>query len=156
MAEIINNNSKNLSLFEGVFIFLSFEKLEQINATSLTDFLVLISNLFFKKSSEIMKQHQKIISHLDSNSTSLRHLQNVSNWSKRYFEESQAYQGYKDLNEYLIYQGQQQNHGQALEKDCGFLGASYVLVIPKLLAPLMLRIPGELLMLTHSFKRDKE
>lgn len=64
-----------------------------------------------------MKQHQKIISHLDSNSTSLTHLQNVSNWSKKYFEESQAYQGYKDLNEYLIYQGQQQKHSQALEKD---------------------------------------
>ncbi len=103
----MENNSKDPSDFEGVFSFLSFIKLEQIKAASLTHFLVLISILFLKRAVKIMKQHQKIISYLDSNSTSLTHLQNVSNWSKKYFEKSEAYQGYKDLNPYLIYLSQQ-------------------------------------------------
>jgi hypothetical protein len=77
-------------------------------------------------------------------------LQNALSWSKKYLDQSHLYQHHKDLNDYLVYQGNQQKQSQKMGSVFEFNGASYVLVIPKLLAPLMLRIRGEFLMLSHS------
>jgi hypothetical protein len=57
---MINNNSKNISVFEGIFSFLSFQTLQQNNSIALTNFLVLNSLSFFEKSRNVMEQHQQI------------------------------------------------------------------------------------------------
>jgi hypothetical protein len=111
---IINNKSENLSVFEGMFSFLSFQTLRQHNSIALTNFLVLNSLSFFEKSRNVMEQHQQINLYLDRDNAGLKQLQNALNWSKKYIDRSQLYQHHKDLNDYLVHQGQQQKHTQKI------------------------------------------
>jgi hypothetical protein len=102
---IINNNSQNINVFEGMFSFLSFQTLQQNNSITLTNFLVLNSLSFFEKSREVMEQHQQINLYLDTDSAGLKHLQDALGCSKKYIDQSQLYQHHKDLNDYLVHQG---------------------------------------------------
>jgi hypothetical protein len=111
---IINNNSENLNVFEGVFSFLSFQTLQQNNSITLTNFLVLNSLSFFEKSRVVMEQHQQSNLYLDRDSAGLKHLQNALSWSKKYTDQSQVYQHHKDLNDYLVHQVLPQKSSQKI------------------------------------------
>jgi hypothetical protein len=69
---------------------------------------------FFKKSLEVMEQHQQINFYLDRYKADFKHLQNALNCSKKYIDQSQAHQHHKDLNDYLVYQGHQQKYSQKI------------------------------------------
>jgi hypothetical protein len=111
---IINNNSENINVFEGMFSFLSFQTLQQNNSIVLTDFLVLNSLSFFEKSRNVMEQHQRINLYLDRDNAGLKHRQDALNWSKKYIDKSQLYQHHKDLNDYLVHQGHHQRYIQKI------------------------------------------
>ncbi|MCW3081707.1 toprim domain-containing protein [Segetibacter sp.] len=113
---IINNNSENISVFEGMFSFLSFQTLHQNNSIALTNFLVLNSLSFLEKSRQVMEQHQQIKLYLDRDSAGLKHLQNALTWSKKYVDQSRLYQHHKDLNDYLIHRGEQHKQSQRLQR----------------------------------------
>jgi hypothetical protein len=102
------NNSNNIAVFEGFFSFLSYQTLHQNNPAELTNFLVLNSLSFFEKSRDIMEQHEQIKLYLDTDNAGLKHLQIALTWSKKYIDQSQLYQHYKDLNDYLVHQVHQQ------------------------------------------------
>jgi hypothetical protein len=105
---IEQNNSNNISVFEGFFSFLSYQTLHQNNPAQLTNFLVLNSLSFFEKSRQIMGQHQQIHLYLDRDVAGLKHCQKALQWNKKYLDQSQLYQHHKDLNDYLVHQSYQQ------------------------------------------------
>jgi hypothetical protein len=101
---IEQNNSNNISVFEGFFSFLSHQTLHQNDVAHLTNFLVLNSLSFFEKSREIMEQHQQINLFLDRDNVGFKHCQKALQWDKKYMDQSQLYQDHKDLNDYLVHQ----------------------------------------------------
>jgi hypothetical protein len=93
-----------------MFSFLSLQTLHQNSSLDLPNFLILNSPSFAMKSRQLMEQYQQINLYLDRDNAGLKHLQNALNWSKKYTDKSQLYQGHNDLNDYLIKQGHQQKH----------------------------------------------
>jgi hypothetical protein len=113
---IINSNSENITVFEGMFSFLSYQTLHQNNTGQLTNFLVLNSLSFFEKSREVMEHHHQVNLYLDRDIAGLKQLQNALNWSKKYIDQSQLYQHHKDLNDYLLHEGYQQKQTLRLSR----------------------------------------
>ena len=69
-----------------------------------------------------MEENQKVYLYLDSDEAGMKNTQTALKWERKYIDRSHLYKNHKDLNEYLLYESQQ-------------LKPSYVLVIPKRLAP---------------------
>lgn len=111
---ISHSSSENISVFEGLFSFLSYQTLSSNNSKSLTNFLVLNSLSFFEKSREVMEQHQQINLYLDRDSAGMKQLQNALTWSKKYIDQSKLYRHHKDLNDYLLHQSHQQKQRQRI------------------------------------------
>jgi len=96
-------HSKNLTVFEGFFNYLSFHFIKEIN-TELTNFLVLNSLSFFEKSREKMESHQQVHLFLDRDSAGKKLTQLALQWDKtKYTDRSQIYHNHKDLNDWLIH-----------------------------------------------------
>jgi hypothetical protein len=111
---IEENNSINISVFEGFFSFLSYQMLHQNDPAELTNFLVLNSLSFFEKSRQIMEQHQQIYLYLDRDNAGLKHTHEALKWNAKYIDQSHSYQHCKDLNEYLVHQHQHLRQSQRL------------------------------------------
>ena len=113
---LINHpDCKNIAVFEGVFSFLSYQTLHQKNAP-LTNFLVLNSISFFKKSRQLMEEHRKINLYLDRDQAGLKHIHHALKWDMKYIDKSGFYKNYKDLNDYLVHSNLRENHNQGLER----------------------------------------
>jgi hypothetical protein len=111
---IEQNNSNNISVFEGFFSFLSYQTLHQNNPAQLTNFLVLNSLSFFEKSRQIMEQHQQIQLYLDRDVAGLKHTHEALKWNEKFVDQSHSYQHCKDLNEYLFHQHEYFRQSQRL------------------------------------------
>jgi hypothetical protein len=131
-------------VLEGLFSFLPFQTLHQNNSMALTNFPVLNSLLFFKKSREVLEQHQQINLNFGRDSSDLKYLQNALNWNKKYIGKSEHYQHHKDFNDYSFIKFINKRRLARQEGLFEFNGASYVLPSSKLLA---------LLMLSHSSRK---
>jgi len=101
--------AKKLAVFEGFFSFLSFQMLQrssQKNDPDLSiiqaDYLVLNSLSFFEKSRERMEQYQQVHLFLDRDKMGILSAQKALQWSEKYKDKSHSYDGFKDLNNYLI------------------------------------------------------
>ena len=107
---LINQNAeKELAVFEGFFSFLSYQTLLLPNPKSLvelpklhTDSLVLNSLSFFEKSREKMEKYASIHLFLDRDKMGQQLTEQALKWSHKYKDQSQYYQRFKDLNEFLI------------------------------------------------------
>jgi CHC2 zinc finger/Toprim-like len=106
---IVQNDAKELSVFEGFFSFLSFQTLLQSNQKNnielparQTDFLILNSLSFFEKSRETMEKYSQINLFLDRDLMGLKCTKDALKWSDKYKDHSKYYRRFKDLNEHLI------------------------------------------------------
>lgn len=102
------NESKELTVFEGFFSFLSFLTIQNLRPGLLegfqntqTDFLILNSLSFFEKSREQMQQYPMIHLCLDRDKAGVDCTQKALGWSGKFRDKSQLYEKHKDLNEWL-------------------------------------------------------
>jgi DNA primase len=96
----LNNESKNVAVFEGFFNFLSFLSIQRNQQFAQSNFLVLNSVSFFEKSRLFMEQHDHVHLYLDRDRTGQNYTRYALSLNGRYHDESRLYEGYKDLNEW--------------------------------------------------------
>jgi hypothetical protein len=108
---IFNNESENISVFEGFFSFLSYLTLAQRTSGKTifklsqgqTNCLILNSLSYFEKSRNLMEKHTSINLFLDRDTAGIQATQQALTWSKKYKDNSVLYAHHKDFNDYLIF-----------------------------------------------------
>ncbi len=98
----IKNGNGKLIVTEGMFDLLSIlEGTKESNSEY--DFLVLNSTAFVSKAIEIMKGYLQIDLYLDNDPNGRRTTQNLLAHSNNCLDKSSLYEGYKDMNEWLVF-----------------------------------------------------
>lgn len=95
------NGSGRLSVFEGFFNFLSFLSIQNLHVTAM-DLLVLNSVAFFEKTLPFMDQYERIHLYLDRDKTGQNFTRRALSIHKKYQDESPLYNGYKDINDWMM------------------------------------------------------
>lgn len=98
----LDNNAASISVFEGFFDFMSYQSMHQNQEHSLTNFLVLNSLSFFERSLLLMEKHQNVHLYLDHDDAGRKCTSLALRRSLRFSDESKLYNGYKDLNEWMM------------------------------------------------------
>jgi hypothetical protein len=98
----ICNNSKNLTVLEGFFDFLSYQVMNQKNILSSSDFIVLNSLSFFEKSRPAMEKYERVHLYLDNDKAGQNYSRLAISWGNKFIDESKLYKDFKDLNEWLV------------------------------------------------------
>lgn len=112
-----DNKASSISVFEGMFDFLSWQTINKNQQTEPSNFLILNSLSFFERSMLLMEKHTQIHLYLDQDKRGracTEQLQQraanirtgINNVSK-VTDESKLYKGYKDLNEWVVNFGKQ-------------------------------------------------
>lgn len=97
------HNSQDISVFEGLFDFLSFHTLKSNLQGNDTNFLVLNSLSFFSLSKELMDKHQAVNLYLDRNKKGIEFTHMALNWDKeKYKDQSKILRHGQDLNDHLV------------------------------------------------------
>jgi hypothetical protein len=105
----LDNGSKELAVFEGFFNFLSYKNIHLHQEEPLRNFLILNSASFFEKSLAKMRTYDQVHLYLDNDKTGQKYTQQALVLDQEKFtDERRLYQGYKDLNEWIIHIGQSQ------------------------------------------------
>lgn len=99
----IDNGASEVSVYEGFFSFLSFLVTFQVKNLPVTNYLVLNSLSFFKKSRELMEGHQTIHLYLDRDKAGITQTHQALSLDKKYRDCSYIYGNYKDFNQFLIH-----------------------------------------------------
>lgn len=99
----IDNGASEVSVYEGFFSFLSFLMIHQEKNLPVTNYLVLNSLSFFKKSRELMEGHQTIHLYLDRDKAGITQTHQALVLDRKYQDCSHIYGNYKDLNQFLIH-----------------------------------------------------
>jgi len=104
----LDNIGNELTVFEGFFDFMSYQtlNLNQQN-TGTTDeqpmnFLILNSLSFFEKSLPLIERHDKVHLYLDDDTAGRKFTTMALGRSSRFQDESKLYEGYKDLNDWMM------------------------------------------------------
>ncbi|RYE02146.1 MAG: DNA primase [Sphingobacteriales bacterium] len=97
--------SRELAIFEGFFDFLSFLAIHQKQEVPRLDILVLNSLSFAQKSLDIMTAYRQVRLWLDNDKAGEKHLQQLQKSCSHATDERRLYQGYKDLNDWLMHMG---------------------------------------------------
>nr|WP_067059967.1 toprim domain-containing protein [Mucilaginibacter sp. L294] len=103
----INSGHNNLSVFEGFFNFLSFQKHFQNNGLPKTDFLILNSLSFFEQARPIMETYKETNLYLDNNVAGQKFASHAQSISPIYKDKSSLYTGHEDLNDFLVSQSKE-------------------------------------------------
>jgi len=112
----INNNAKDVAVFEGFFNFLSHRAMYYKQPGPDQNFLILNSTSFFEKSITKMQEHKQVHLFLDNDKTGQKFTDQALTLDKEKFrDERKLYQKYADLNEWLTHIGQSQKQ-QAKQK----------------------------------------
>ncbi|MDH7464672.1 CHC2 zinc finger domain-containing protein [Chitinophagaceae bacterium 26-R-25] len=101
-SSFLDNGKTVVTVFEGFFNFLSYLTIEENNPFAVTNFLVLNSLSFFQKAREKMEAHSQINLQLDRDHAGTSCATAALKSHSAYFDQSRFYEGYKDLNEWLI------------------------------------------------------
>lgn len=109
---LFDHKADTVCVFEGCFSFLSYlSLLEQPGAATgapqlekEVNFLVLNSLSFLEKSRELMEHFSSVHLYLDRDTAGLNATQHALHWSQKYTDKSTLYKGYKDINDFLVYQ----------------------------------------------------
>ena len=107
--------AKSIAVFEGFFDFLTYQTIHQNQQQPLTDFLVLNSLAFFERSLLLMEKHEHIHLYLDHDEAGKKCLDIALKRSSGYKDESKLYEGYKDLNDWVMHFGKLE-HKQSLKR----------------------------------------
>lgn len=97
----IDNGSIECNVFEGFFNFLSFFELG-IGAETNSNHLILNSINNFSKADTILKKHNLLSLYMDNDSGGYSILEKIEKLKYKYKNEATLYQGFNDLNDYLI------------------------------------------------------
>jgi hypothetical protein len=108
-SSFFDNSKTVVTVFEGFFNFLSYLTIEKDNPFAVTNFLVLNSLSFFQKSREKMETHLQINLRLDRDQAGTSCTIAALKSHPAYFDESNFYEGYKDLNEWLVAKDRRNN-----------------------------------------------
>ena len=111
----IKHGGEKLSVFEGFFDFLSFQ-VQQLSHKNLIrdlpklqgDYLILNSISFFEKSRQLMEIYFRIQLFLDRDERGIDCTRSALLWSEKFVDGSLRYSEFKDLNESLIGQSEQE------------------------------------------------
>lgn len=131
---LIKNSQRLLSIFEGFFDFLSYQQLlkgieyrkfmaDKIQLeflktiTPYSDFLILNSVIHLEKATEIIKQYPRLYLLFDNDKTGKSCVAAIEKLKIPFEDLSVYYEGFKDLNEFLINDNQKQD--QSLNRSCG-------------------------------------
>ena len=107
----INNDAKDLAVFEGFFNFLSYKNMYYKQDAPLSNYLILNSASFFEKNLPKMQTHQHVYLFLDNDKTGDKNTQKALNLDKTKFtDERSLYKQYNDLNEWLTKIGDPLKH----------------------------------------------
>ena len=112
----MDNNAKNIVVFEGFFDLLSYHTIHKNKELGLTNFLVLNSLAFFERSLLLMEKHQTIKLYLDQDDAGRKHTAMALKRSQKFEDASKLYKGFKDLNEWLTQSEKQKKSRQTLQK----------------------------------------
>lgn len=108
-STFIDNGAKDVAVFEGFFNFLSYKNMYYNQQEPLRNYLVLNSTSFFEKSLTKMQEHQRVHLFLDNDKTGQKYTEQALALNKEKFQdERRLYQGYDDLNHWLMHIGQSQ------------------------------------------------
>lgn len=98
----INNNLKTSTVTEGFFDFLSlltiYPELENTH-----NHIVLNSLAILKKAEQSIKQHEHLLLYLDRDNGGISAIDRIAKMNVSFIDKSIVYDGFNDLNEYLIY-----------------------------------------------------
>lgn len=97
----IKNQSDTLVIFEGFIDFLSYSTIYE-NAKKNEDYLILNSISFIEKASKIGQKYNQVITCLDNDNSGKKATEFLKANCKNIMDCSFVFNGYKDLNEYLI------------------------------------------------------
>ena len=105
----VDNGVKNISVFEGIFDFMSYETLNKNQREDQKglpnrqmNFLILNSLSFFERSLLLMEKHENIHLFLDHDNAGRKCTHEALKRSKKFNDESKLYKGYKDLNDWMM------------------------------------------------------
>lgn len=102
---VVGDGGNELVVFEGFFDFLSYHSIPNKQQTTSSDFLILNSLSFLERSRPFMEKYQRVGLMLDHDSAGKEATRKVLQWdNERYSDQSQFYQGKKDLNDWLVTQ----------------------------------------------------
>jgi hypothetical protein len=115
IENLLEKQLKSIAVFEGFFDFLSYQTIHQNKEQELTNFLVLNSISFFERSPLLMEKHERIHLYLDNDVAGRKCINLAQKRLLKFSNESKLYQGYKDLNNWLVNFGKlqkrkEQNH----------------------------------------------
>lgn len=98
----IKNGASVVCVFEGMFDFLSYKTLTAQSATGPEDHVILNSLSFFDRSRSILESYDQINLYLDRDAAGFRCCSAAKAISEKYNDASILYEGFKDLNDWLI------------------------------------------------------
>lgn len=99
-----NNGADEVAVFEGFFDFLSYQVYAAKQSLNPTDFIVLNTLSFFEKSRPVMENYNQVKLYLDNDKAGQNCSRYALSLSNKYKDESDLYENYKDLNEWLVNQ----------------------------------------------------
>lgn len=97
-----NNEAKDLAVFEGFFDFLGYKTMLQNQEHQLSNFRVLNSLSFFKRSLLLMEKHERIHLYLDHDNAGRKWTEMALQRSRNFKDESTLYTGCTDLNDWVM------------------------------------------------------
>ncbi|MCF2496754.1 toprim domain-containing protein [Dyadobacter chenhuakuii] len=98
----IKLNAQNVSVFEGFFDFLSYQALLLQTQKAPGDYVILNSISLFDRARPFMEKHRHINLYLDRDQAGRKCCEEAMSISEKYKDASGLYEGFKDLNEWLI------------------------------------------------------
>jgi hypothetical protein len=112
----LDNNANKIAVFEGFFDFLSYQTIHQNQEHQLTNYLVLNSLSFFERSLLLMEKHQSIQLYLDQDKEGRACTHLAQKRSMKFHDESKLYNGYKDLNDWVMNLGKKQKQSHSMRR----------------------------------------
>ncbi|MCF0065670.1 CHC2 zinc finger domain-containing protein [Dyadobacter chenwenxiniae] len=98
----VNNGAETVSVFEGFFDFLSYKTLLLQTGEELEDHVVLNSISLFERARPFMERHSRINLYLDTDAPGRQCSFKATRVNEKYKDASGLYEGFKDLNEWLV------------------------------------------------------
>jgi len=102
----IKNGSNSIAVFEGFFDFLSFMAIAGPKSPEDCDFIILNSLAFLKGSRTILDSYSNVLLFLDNDTAGKSATELALTWGNAYQDKSMFYQGYEDMNDWLVNAGQ--------------------------------------------------
>lgn len=98
----IQKGASVVSVFEGLFDFLSYKTITTNASEMQEDYVILNSISFFGRSRDFLDRYEQINLYLDRDSAGFKCSSAAREISEKYKDASPLYEGFKDLNDWLI------------------------------------------------------